>query len=55
MKHVGITTFFLILLAVFIGAAAGVVTLSFKAIVSYPAITAAVVAAIAVYFYRKGK
>ena len=55
MNHAGITTFFLILLAVFVGVIAGVVALTFKAIMSYPAVTAAVIAAIAVYYFRKAK
>lgn len=55
MNHVGITTFFCILLAVFIGVIAGVVALTFKVIVHYPAVSAAVIALIAVYYYRKAK
>lgn len=55
MNHVGITTFFCILLAVFVGVIAGVVTLTFKAIVNFPVISAAMIALAIVYLYRKAK
>lgn len=55
MNHVGITTFFCVLLAVFIGVIAGVAALTFKIVVSYPAVSAALIALAVVYIYRKGK